>query len=161
MLKLEHLPTDVGAGRVKTENRQTRKAFAAEASAIGRHHRSIVWMAPRRDESAAAPASQTQEPEILGADSDDLPGNSHVATTIQGGRERGLILHKLIEVCMVRPRVCVQAFASREGAGLRECIRPLSGILGFRATMSFARPSPNRYCDLQGPFHVAGFQDAG
>ena len=62
---------------------------------------------------------------------------------------------------MVRPRICVQGSASREGAGLHKCTRPLSGILGFRATMGSARPSPHKYCDLQGPFHSAGFQNAG
>ena len=96
-LDLDHLPLEVGAGAAGAENGQTREIFAAEAATIMERHRSIVWLAPSRDESAAGPVLQVETPEILVTDADGAPADNGVAATIQGGRERGLILHKLIE----------------------------------------------------------------
>ena len=96
-LDLSHLPLEVGAGAAGAENKQTREIFASEASTILERHRSIVWLAPSRDESAAGPVLQAEAPEILVSDADGAPADNSAAATIQGGRERGLILHKLIE----------------------------------------------------------------
>ena len=96
-LDLGNLPLEVGAGAAGTENRQTREIFAAEAAAIMERQRSIVWLTPSRNESAAGPVLQAETQKILVTDADDAPADTNVATTIQGGRERGLILHKLIE----------------------------------------------------------------
>ncbi len=96
-LDLGHLPPEVGAGAADAENGQTREIFAAEAAAIAARHRQIAWLAPSRDESAAGPVLQTETPEILASDADGALVEGRVATTVQGGRERGLILHKLIE----------------------------------------------------------------
>ena len=96
-LDLSHLPLEVGAGAAGAENEQTREIFALEASTILERHRNIVWLAPSRDESAAGPVLQAEAPEILVSDADGAPSDNSAAATIQGGRERGLILHKLIE----------------------------------------------------------------
>ena len=96
-IDLGHLPLEVGVWDAGVENRQTREIFASEAATIMERQRTIVWLAPNRDESAAGPVFQEEAPEILMTDADGAPADSSVATTIQGGRERGLILHKLIE----------------------------------------------------------------
>ena len=96
-LDLDHLSLEVGVGAGGAENKQTREIFAAEAATIMDHQRSIVWRAPSRDESAAGPVLQAEAPEILVSDADGAPADNSAAATIQGGHERGLILHKLIE----------------------------------------------------------------
>ena len=92
----QHVP-EVGAGEPATENAQTRKAFAAEAAAIAERTHRIVWCAPSRDEDTAQPVLREEEPTIIATDGDGAPADGAVAATIQGGRERGTILHKLIE----------------------------------------------------------------
>ena len=79
------------------ENEQTREVFAAEAAAIVEHQRSIVWRVPSRDEGAVGPVVREELPAILVTDGDGAPAESDATATIQGGRERGLILHKLME----------------------------------------------------------------
>ena len=104
-LALDGLPAlDLGAhparmaiGAAGAANDQTREVFAQEARAIARHQRSMVWLAPSRDEGTGAPALEAPSPRILANDADGAPAESGATTSIQGGRERGLILHKLIE----------------------------------------------------------------
>ena len=96
-LDLDRLPAEVGAGEPVTENEQTREVFAAEAAAIAERTRSIVWRTPSRDEGAAHPVPREETPTILVTDGDGAPTDGAAAAAIQGGRERGLILHKLIE----------------------------------------------------------------
>ncbi len=96
-LDLDHLPAEVGAGEPVTKNEQTREAFAAEAAAIAERMRSIVWRTPSRDEGAAHPVTRDGAPTILVTDGDGAPTDGVAGAAIQGGRERGLILHKLIE----------------------------------------------------------------
>ena len=87
----------MGADDAAAENEQTREAFAAEAAAIAERHRHIVWRAPSRDEDAAQPVLREETPTILATDGDGAPADGTLAATIQGGRKRGTILHKLIE----------------------------------------------------------------
>ncbi len=96
-LDLDRLPAEVGTGEPVTENEQTREVFAAEAAAIAERTRIIVWRTPSRDEGAAHPVPMEETPTILVTDGDGAPADGAGATPIQGGRERGLILHKLIE----------------------------------------------------------------
>ena len=58
---------------------------------------SIVWRVPSRDEDTARPVLREEAPTILATDGDGAPADGTAAATIQGGRERGTILHKLIE----------------------------------------------------------------
>ena len=96
-LELDDLPQEIGATDPETENRQTRAAFAAEAAAITERTRAIVWRAPSRDEGLPLPEPRDEAPTILATDGDGAPADGPAVTSVQGGRERGLILHKLIE----------------------------------------------------------------
>lgn len=96
-LDLSHLPPEVGADGAGAQNAQTREIFAAEAEMIAERRQRIVWLAPSRDENATGPALHAELPEILVTDVDDAPVEDGFVQTIQGGRERGVILHKLIE----------------------------------------------------------------
>jgi exodeoxyribonuclease-5 len=79
-LDLSHLPTEIDRGDAVVQNTQSREIFAAEATSIAARQRSIHWLAPSRDEGGAGAAVENGLPQ-----------------SVQGGRERGLILHKLIE----------------------------------------------------------------
>ena len=96
-LDLEHHAPQVGASDTEAENEQTREVFAAEAAAIAARQHSIVWRTPSRDEGTAQPVLREEEPTILATDGDGAPADGAASATIQGGRERGTILHKLIE----------------------------------------------------------------
>ena len=96
-LDLEHHASEIGAGDPAAENEQTREAFVAEATAIVERQHSIVWRVPSRDEDTAHPVLRDEAPTILATDGDGAPADGTAAATIQGGRERGTILHKLIE----------------------------------------------------------------
>ena len=103
-LDLEHLPPDVGARETATENTQTRADFAAEAAAIAERTRTIVWRAPSRDEGIASPEPRAEVPTILATDGDGAPADGPAVASVQGGRERGLVLHKLIEEVLTGER---------------------------------------------------------
>ncbi|SAL05558.1 ATP-dependent DNA helicase Rep [Caballeronia calidae] len=77
------------------ENVQTRATFAAEAQTIEATQRTLVWLAPSRDEGTSGPVLQAAPPEAL-QEIESVPEASP-GTGIQGSRERGLILHKLFE----------------------------------------------------------------
>ena len=96
-LDLEHHAAEVDADDAAAENEQTREAFAAEATAIAERRHSIVWRAPSRDEDTAQPVLREEAPTILATDGDGAPADGTTVAKIQGGRERGTILHKLIE----------------------------------------------------------------
>ena len=96
-LDLDRLPAELGAGEPEPANEQTREVFASEAAAIAERTRSIVWRTPSRDEGAAHPVTREEAPTILVTDGDGAPADGATVAAIQGGRERGLILHKLIE----------------------------------------------------------------
>ena len=92
----DHAP-EVGAGDAAAENEQTRDVFAAEAASIAARHRCLVWRVPSRDEGIAQPVIREEAPTILTTDGDGAPADGTASAAIQGGRERGTILHKLIE----------------------------------------------------------------
>ncbi|RJT31480.1 ATP-dependent endonuclease [Mesorhizobium waimense] len=92
-----HLPLDpiVAAGDV--DNHQTRERFAAEASAIAERQVRLTWLAPSRAENAAGPVLQEEDVDIWTGSEDGPRPEPEAPALIQGGRERGLILHKLME----------------------------------------------------------------
>ena len=125
-LDLDHLPPEVGAGDAAAENEQTRESFAAEAAGIAARHRRIVWRAPSRDENAAQPVFQEEAPTILATDGDGAPADGTAAPTIQGGRERGTILHKLIEEVLTGETAETEpALTARAGALIRALALPV------------------------------------
>jgi ATP-dependent exoDNAse (exonuclease V) beta subunit len=77
------------------ENAQTRATFEAEAQAIAATGRTLTWLAPSRDEGTSRPVLQAEPPEALQDIESVLEAGPSVG--IQGGRDRGLILHKLFE----------------------------------------------------------------
>jgi exodeoxyribonuclease-5 len=73
-------------------NAQTREVFHAEAAKVADAAREIRWRTPSRDEggSGAVMAEETIAARVEAAEQEaDAP--------VQGGRERGLIMHKLFE----------------------------------------------------------------
>ncbi len=96
-LDLSHLPPEIGFDGTDAQNAQTREIFGAEAEKTAARRRRIVWLAPSRDENVTGSALQIELPEILMNAADDSPIEDRLAPAIQGGRERGIILHKLIE----------------------------------------------------------------
>jgi hypothetical protein len=78
-------------------NDQTRDDFAAEAASIVARQRRLIWLAPSRDESADGPVLTPEAVEIWAASESGQPDDEAVRPNVQGGRERGLILHKLLE----------------------------------------------------------------
>jgi ATP-dependent exoDNAse (exonuclease V) beta subunit len=96
-LDLSHLPVEIDRGDAVAQNTQSREVFAAEAASIAARQHSIHWFAPSRDEGGAGPAVEAEAPQILVTDVDGAAVESGVSQSVQGGRERGLILHKLIE----------------------------------------------------------------
>ena len=96
-LDLSHLPPEIGAAVAAEGNNQTRASFAAEAAAIAARHCRLTWLAPSRDESASSPILMPEAAEIWAASESTQPDVEPIPPSVQGGRERGLILHKLLE----------------------------------------------------------------
>ncbi|CCV09593.1 UvrD/REP helicase [Mesorhizobium metallidurans STM 2683] len=96
-LDLSHLPADVATAGTGAANTQTRAIFATEAEAIAARQARLIWLAPSRDENAAGAVLQEEEARIWTGSADGQPPELEAAVLVQGGRERGLILHKLME----------------------------------------------------------------
>jgi len=96
-LEVDHLPAKAGTEGAGAKNTQTRSLFASEAEAVAALRRRIVWRAPSREEGGDGPAVGEDEPPLLASDGEGAPAETAAAPAIRGGRERGLILHKLME----------------------------------------------------------------
>lgn len=122
-LDLAHLPLEMGAAAMSEGNQQTRESFAAEAAAIADRHRRLTWLAPSRDESHAGPVLTPEAVEIWAARDACPPDDEAERPSIQGGRERGLILHKLLEEVLTGE-------TAQDSAALTERARSLIVALG-------------------------------
>ena len=89
-----------GAGEVM--NAQTREVFAREAAAMVASQRHIVWMATSRHEGPASASTEEDARQIRIAGADEVAGETSADPAIRGGRERGIILHKLIAETQTR-----------------------------------------------------------
>ena len=96
-IDLDHLAPGLAEGESETVNRQTRADFVAEAAVISERAHRIVWRTPSRGEGIHLPEPRDEAPTILATDGDGAPADGSDVATIQGGRERGIVLHKLIE----------------------------------------------------------------
>ena len=96
-LDVSHLPLGFAATGAGAGNTQTRASFAAEAEAIAAAQTRLTWLAPSRDENAAGAVLREEEASLWTGSADDQPPELETAALVQGGRERGLILHKLME----------------------------------------------------------------
>jgi exodeoxyribonuclease-5 len=94
-LDISRLPLGKAVADAEPANAQTRELFAAEAEAIAARQTRLTWLAPSRDESASGAVLQEEESGIWMSAADSQPVETTIA--VQGGRERGLILHKLME----------------------------------------------------------------
>lgn len=96
-LDVSHLPAGLTAAGAGAGNTQTRASFAAEAEAIAAAQTRLTWLAPSRDESTVGTVLREEEAALWTGSGDDQPPELEAAVLVQGGRERGLILHKLME----------------------------------------------------------------
>ena len=87
----------------RVENTQTRAVFKAEAAAIAEHHRNLAWRSPSLNENPPTSPHTLEMPEDSPVYPDRAPAMDTAAQAadtpvdIRGGRDRGSILHKLIE----------------------------------------------------------------
>lgn len=97
ILDVEHLSPVVSPSFDESKNNQTREIFAAEANLIKSQERKIKRIVPSKDKNDAEP-SNLQEERVIWSDGSIEPASDLVSTyDIQGGLERGTILHKLME----------------------------------------------------------------
>src|SRR3546814_372728 len=96
-LDVSHLPAGLTAAGTGVDNVQTRATFAAEAEIIAAAQTRLTWLAPSRDENAVGAVLRKEEASLRTGSADDQPPELEAVAPVQGGRERGLILHKLIE----------------------------------------------------------------
>lgn len=120
-------PDAVPALLTSAVNGQTRSIFASEGTAIATSSRGLIWEAPsdHRDADKAEPIAD--ELSVIGggeaSEDEDLP----VAIVIQGGRERGLVMHKLFEEVLTGETADEQArLAARAAVLIRELGLPPS-----------------------------------
>ncbi len=96
-LDVSHLPAGLTAAGTGVNNAQTRATFAAEAEIIAAAQTRLTWLAPSRDENTVGAVLREEEASLWTGSADDQPPELEAVAPVQGGRERGLILHKLIE----------------------------------------------------------------
>lgn len=96
-LDVSHLPAGFTATAAGAANAQTRASFAAEAEIIAAGQTRLTWLAPSRDENAGGSVLREEGAALLTGSADDQLRELNAATPVQGGHERGLILHKLME----------------------------------------------------------------
>ena len=95
-LDASHWPLAFDLYRNEQGNTQTREVFREQAEQIAAHKREVTWAAPSRDEQTGPLTNDLDSDFRLMGDEDD-PLFTEVAPPTQGGRERGLVLHKLVE----------------------------------------------------------------
>ncbi|WP_312064015.1 UvrD-helicase domain-containing protein [Brevundimonas sp.] len=122
-LDVAHLPLEMDAAAAGEGNQQTRESFAAEAAAIAERHRRLTWLAPSRDENNPGPVLTPEAVEIWAARDARQPNDEAERPSIQGGRERGLILHKLLEEVLTGE-------TAEDSAALTDRARSLIAALG-------------------------------
>lgn len=122
-LDVSHLPAGLPVAGADAGNTQTRASFAAEAEAIAAAQTRLIWLAPSRDEYATRTVLREEEAALWTGSADDQPPELEAATLVQGGRERGLILHKLMEEVLTGE-------VSETGAALTERAGHLIRALG-------------------------------
>lgn len=94
------VPADVPAvvpGAPEAANTQTKEVFQQEAARIALASHAIVWAVPSREEDVTKSLVQEEVPEVYVASVGDPAHATGASVAVQGGRERGLVLHKLLE----------------------------------------------------------------
>ena len=116
-LDISHLPAGLSATRTGVDNTQTRASFAAEAETIATGQTRLTWLAPSRDENTAG-AVLLEEEAAIWAGSADEQSELEAPVLVQGGRERGLILHKLMEEVLTGETQVSEAVIAERAADL-------------------------------------------
>jgi len=124
---------------VEPENTQDEATWRSEAAAIAAARRTIVWRSPSRHEMPLGAAPPPDRDEIF-ADAVALserlplePDSATGASTIRGGRERGLVVHKLLEEVLTgetadrAEALEIRARALLGQLGISEAARPEDG----------------------------------
>lgn len=93
---MSHLPLDPTGLATTTANGQTREIFVAEAADIFDRRMGLTWLAPSRDENAEGPVLREVQVDVWKG-SESGPAIETEPLSVQGGRDRGLVLHKLME----------------------------------------------------------------
>jgi exodeoxyribonuclease-5 len=98
VIDLSCLPTKTTEVDSHVENPQTAVAFKAEAQAIVAQEQHLRWVAPsRHDEGVEQDTAEDVARVWNGSSEDPLDGAEEVGVSVRGGRDRGLVLHKLME----------------------------------------------------------------
>ena len=133
-LDVGHLPMEVGAGVVSALNAQTREMFAQEAARIADKNRHLTWVTPSRDESTVSPFLRTAIPDLIGPGEDGDSAETERPIAVQGGRERGLVIHKLLEEVLTgetedhRAALIERAGTLIQTLGLPVAVDPAKGL---------------------------------
>ncbi|MCP8891499.1 UvrD-helicase domain-containing protein [Sphingomonas faeni] len=90
-------PDDPQIAAIGAGNAQTREVFADEAAGIVERQVHLKWVAPSRDEAPAGPVVLEEVPDVWAGGEAGPPPDLPEPPAVQGGRERGLVLHKLME----------------------------------------------------------------
>jgi exodeoxyribonuclease-5 len=131
-LDVSNLPVDIATADGGAGNVQTRATFAAEAEAIAARQTRLTWLAPSRDENAGGKVPQ--EEAVWRGSADDQARELEAAVSVQGGRERGLILHKLMEEVLTGETAVTEASLAGRAADLIRALGrspaadPLTGL---------------------------------
>lgn len=90
-------PDTVPTAGAQASNPQTREIFASEAAAIAAVSKGLSWKAPSSHKDADKVEPVGDEPSVVGCSEGDGSDDTVEPLDIQGGRERGLVMHKLFE----------------------------------------------------------------
>jgi exodeoxyribonuclease-5 len=96
-IDLGNMPTPNVVLSGAATNEQTREAFAAEASGIAHRQRHLEWNAPSRNKGGDGNVDTVDDEDIWAADAAQVTPTLNSPYAVQGGLERGLILHKIME----------------------------------------------------------------
>ncbi len=144
-LDVSQMPDGLTARETTAVNTQTRKSFAAEAESILSSQPRLTWLAPSRGESAASTFVQEDDIPLWVGSPDDDSIDRPVAAVVQGGRERGLILHKLMEEILTgetseaEPAVTARASDLIRSLGLSPVTDPTHGLSAQEMAKCVAR----------------------
>jgi len=95
-LELPEIVGPTGASTSTTANQQTQAIFESEAAKVVAAHRIVKWKSPSLDEGPAR-AVPDEAMQIVMPSDVEAPELDAVPAPVQGGRNRGLVMHKLFE----------------------------------------------------------------
>jgi exodeoxyribonuclease-5 len=134
-INLSGFAPDVVIAAQEKPNTQTRDIFANEAAGIAARQQHIRWRAPSREEGTGTNTFHAEEPEILISDIEGARLSIDTTPDIQGGRERGVVIHKLIEEVLTgeteeaEPALTARAEALIHALGKPVARDPANGLM--------------------------------